>query len=44
MTIDFNSDYTNMTITVSQNGKSEVIYDVLSGKGADNSKIKWIII
>ena len=39
MTIDFNGDYTNMTITVSQNGKSEVIYDVLSGKGADNSNI-----
>ena len=39
MTIDFNSDYTNMTVTVSQNGKSEVIYDVLSGKGADNSGV-----
>jgi nitrous oxide reductase accessory protein NosL len=39
MTIDFNSDYTNMTVTVSQNGKSEVIYDVLSGKGADNSNV-----
>jgi len=39
MTIDFNSDYTNMTITVSQDGDSEVVYDVLSGKGADNSEV-----
>jgi hypothetical protein len=37
MEIDFNSDYTNMTITVSQNGKSEVIYDVLSNGGADGT-------
>ena len=44
MTIDFNSDYTNMTITVSQNGKSEVIYDVLSGKGADNSNIDMTLL
>lgn len=44
MTIDFNSDYTNMTITVSQNGKSEVIYDVLSGKGADNSDIDMTLL
>ena len=39
MTIEFNSDYTNMTITVSQNGKSEVIYDVLNNGGADNTTI-----
>jgi hypothetical protein len=44
MTIDFNSDYTNMTITVLQNGKSEVIYDVLSGKGADNSDIDMTLL
>ena len=44
MTIDFNSDYTNMTITVSQNGESEVIYDVLSGKGADNSDIDMTLL
>ena len=44
MTIDFNSDYTNMTITVSQNGNSEVIYDVLSGKGADNSNIDMTLL
>ena len=44
MTIDFDSDYTNMTITVSQNGKSEVIYDVLSGKGADNSDIDMTLL
>jgi hypothetical protein len=28
MIIEFNSDYTNMTISVSQNGNSAVIYDV----------------
>ena len=39
MTIDFNDDYTNMTVTVSQNGKSQVIYDALSGKGSDNSDV-----
>jgi hypothetical protein len=39
MTIDFNSDYTNMTVTVSQDGKSEIIYDVLSGKGSDGSNV-----
>jgi hypothetical protein len=39
MEIDFNSDYTNMTITVSQNGKSEVIYDVLNDGGADGTTI-----
>lgn len=39
MEIDFNEDYTNVTITVSQNGKSKVIYDVLSGKGSDNSSV-----
>ena len=39
MTIDFNQDYTNMTVTVSQNGKSEVIYDVLSGKGSDKTNV-----
>ena len=39
MTIDFNDDYTNMTVTVSQNGKSEVIYDVLSGRGSDNTDV-----
>jgi hypothetical protein len=44
MTINFNSDYTNMTITVSQNGKSGVIYDVLSGKGADNSNIDMTLL
>jgi hypothetical protein len=44
MTINFNGDYTNMTVTVSQNGKSEVIYDVLSGKGADNSDIDMTLL
>lgn len=39
MEIVFNSDYTNMTITVSQNGKSEVIYDVLNDGGADGTTI-----
>lgn len=39
MVIDFNSDYTNMTVTVSQNGKSKIIYDVLSGKGSDNTTV-----
>ena len=39
MEIDFNSDYTNMTITVSQNGKSTVIYDVLNNGGADGTTI-----
>lgn len=39
MVIDFNSDYTNMTVTVSQNGNSKIIYDVLSGKGCDNSEV-----
>lgn len=39
MEIVFNSDYTNMTITVSQNGKSEVIYDVLNNGGADGTTI-----
>ena len=39
MTIEFNSDYTNMIITVSQNGKSEVIYDVLNNGGADNTTV-----
>ena len=39
MEIDFNSDYTNMTITVSQNGKSAVIYDVLEDGGADGTTI-----
>lgn len=39
MEINFNSDYTNMTITVSQNGKSEVIYDVLNDGGADGTTI-----
>ena len=39
MEIDFNSDYTNMTITVSQNGKSAVIYDVLNNGGSDNTSM-----
>jgi len=39
MEINFNSDYTNMTITVSQNGKSAVIYDVLNDGGADGTTI-----
>ena len=39
MEIDFNTDYTNMTITVSQNGKSEIIYDVLNNGGADSTTI-----
>ena len=39
MTIDFNQDYTNMTVTVSQDGNSEVIYDVLSGKGSDKTNV-----
>lgn len=44
MTIDFNSDYTNMTITVSQDGDMEVIYDVLSGTGADNSDVDMTLL
>jgi hypothetical protein len=39
MEIDFNSDYTNMTIAVSQNGKSFVIYDVLNNGGADGTTV-----
>ena len=39
MEIDFNTDYTNMTITVSQNENSVVIYDVLYNGGADGSTI-----
>ena len=39
MTIDFNTAYTNMTVTVSQNGNNKVIYDVLSGKGCDNTSV-----
>ena len=39
MEIDFNSDYTNMVITVSQNGKSAVIYDVLNDGGSDNTSM-----
>jgi hypothetical protein len=39
MTIVFNSDYTNMTISVSQNGNSAVIYDVLADGGADGTTI-----
>ena len=39
MTIVFNSDYTNMTISVSQNGNSAVIYDVLADGGADETTI-----
>ena len=39
MVVDFNDDYTNMVVTVSQNGKSKIIYDVLSGKGCDNTDV-----
>jgi hypothetical protein len=39
MIIEFNSDYTNMTISVSQNGKSVVIYDVLNNGGADGTSV-----
>ena len=39
MAIEFNADYTNMTISVSQNGKGAVIYDVLSDGGADGTTI-----
>jgi hypothetical protein len=39
MIIEFNSDYTNMTISVSQNGMSAVIYDVLADGGADGTTI-----
>lgn len=44
MIINFNNDYTNMTITVYQNGKNKVIYDVLSGKGADNSDVDMSLL
>jgi hypothetical protein len=44
MEIDFNSDYTNMTITVSQNGKSAVIYDVLNDGGADNTTVDMTLL
>jgi len=39
MIIEFNSDYTNMTISVSQNGMSAVIYDVLADGGADGTTV-----
>lgn len=39
MIIEFNSDYTNMTISVSQNGMSDVIYDVLADGGADGTTV-----
>jgi hypothetical protein len=39
MEIDFNSDYTNMTIAVSQNGKSSVIYDVLNNGGLTEQRL-----
>lgn len=39
MVIDFNDNYTNMTISVLQNGKTEIIYDVLSGLGSDNTSV-----
>jgi len=44
MEIDFNSDYTNMTITVSQNGKSAVIYDVLNDGGADDTTVDMTLL
>ena len=44
MTIEFNSDYTNMTGTVSQNGKSQVIYDVLNNGGADNTTVDMSLL
>ena len=44
MEIDFNSDYTNMTITVSQNGKSAVIYDVLNNGGADDTTVDMTLL
>ena len=37
MVVDFSSDYTNMTVTVSQNGKSAVIFDLLKDNGAEGS-------
>jgi hypothetical protein len=39
MEIEFNSNYTNMTISVSQNGNSMVIYDVLTDVGSDGTTI-----
>ena len=39
MIIEFNSDYTNMTVSVSQNGMSAVIYDVLADGGADGTTV-----
>jgi hypothetical protein len=44
MVITFPSDYTNMTITVSQNGKSAVIYDVLKDDGSDNTSVNMSLL
>ena len=44
MVIAFTSDYTNMTITVSQNGKSAVIYDVLADGSADGHEIDMSLL
>ena len=44
MVIDFNSDYTNMTITVSQDGKNTIIYDVLEGIGCDNTTVNMSLL
>jgi hypothetical protein len=39
MDITFNSDYTNMSIVLTQNGISILIYDVLNNGGADGTTI-----
>lgn len=44
MTINFNSDYTNMTISVFQNKKRTVIYDVLENGGADGTTIDMSLL
>jgi hypothetical protein len=44
LTVVFNSDYTNMTITASQDTKSVVIYDVLADKGADGTTVDMSLL
>ena len=44
LTVDFASDYTNMTITASQNAKSVVIYDVIKDKGADGTTVDMSLL
>ena len=39
MEVTFNSDYTNMSIILTQNGVSILIYDVLNNGGADGTTI-----